>query len=85
MIIYVNFIFWVLIFYIIFVCESFFVGVVGMGVDMNGGGGLGWYKCSLSNWSYLMVRSVVRLDSDVMLFENFIYSLNGVVMEEVER
>lgn len=80
-----NLIPWAPIPYTIPVCESPLAGVAGMGVDMNGGGGLGWHKRSLSNWSHLTARSAARPDSDVMPFESFIYSLNGAAMEEAER
>ncbi|OXG15693.1 hypothetical protein C366_04285 [Cryptococcus neoformans Tu401-1] len=64
--------------------ESLLGGIAGMGVDMSGGG-LGWHKRSLSNWSHLTERSAARPDSEVMPFESFIHSLNGTALEEAKR
>lgn len=47
-----------------------------MGMGMSGEGDLGRHKRNLSNWSHLTERSAARPDSEVMPFENFIYSLN---------
>lgn len=59
-------------------------GPVGGITGMSGEGELGRHKRNLSNWTHLTDRSAARPDSEVMPFENFIYSLNTAAMVEAE-
>lgn len=59
-------------------------GIIGMGMGMGGEGELGRHKRNLSNWSHLTEGSAARPDSEVMPFENSIYSLNTAAMVEAK-
>lgn len=70
--------------YTILVREGPVGGISDIGMGMSGEGELGWHKRNLSNWSHLTERSAARPDSEVMPFEDSIYSLNTAAMVEAE-
>lgn len=70
--------------YTILVRERPVGGISDIGMGMSGEGELGWHKRNLSNWSHLTERSAARPDSEVMPFEDSIYSLNTAAMVEAE-